>query len=102
MSDTEFDIIHRYFTRKIPERDDVVTGIGDDAALLRVPPGLELVVCVDTLIEGVHCPVGTKATAVGHKALAVNLSDLAAMGAEPALCPSVSTRLPARAAPARA
>ena len=84
MSDTEFDIIRRYFTRQLPDREDVVTGIGDDAALLRVPAGLELVVCVDTLIEGVHFPVGTKATAVGHKALAVNLSDLAAMGAEPA------------------
>ena len=84
MSDTEFDIIRRYFTRQLPDRKDVVTGIGDDAALLRVPAGMELVVCVDTLVEGVHFPVGTSAAAVGHKALAVNLSDLAAMGAEPA------------------
>ena len=84
MSDTEFDIIRRYFTRQLPDRKDVVAGIGDDAALLRVPAGMELVVCVDTLVEGVHFPVGTSAAAVGHKALAVNLSDLAAMGAEPA------------------
>ena len=84
MSDTEFDIIRRYFTRQDSNRGDVVTGIGDDAALLRVPAGMELVVCMDTLVDGVHFPGGTPATAIGHKALAVNLSDLAAMGAEPA------------------
>jgi thiamine-monophosphate kinase len=84
MSDTEFDIIRRYFTRQVPDRRDVVTGIGDDAALLRVPAGIELVVCMDTLVDGVHFPAGTPAAAIGHKALAVNLSDLAAMGAEPA------------------
>jgi thiamine-monophosphate kinase len=84
MSDTEFDIIRRYFTRQDSNRRDVVTGIGDDAALLQVPAGMELVVCMDTLIDGVHFPIGTPAAAIGHKALAVNLSDLAAMGAEPA------------------
>ena len=84
MSGTEFDIIHRYFTRQSPNRNDVVTGIGDDAALLQVPAGMELVVCMDTLVDGVHFPSGTPAAAIGHKALAVNLSDLAAMGAEPA------------------
>lgn len=84
MSDTEFDIIRRYFTRQDSNRSDVVTGIGDDAALLRVPAGMELVVCMDTLVDGVHFPGGTPAAAIGHKALAVNLSDLAAMGAEPA------------------
>ena len=84
MSDSEFDIIRRYFMRQLPDRKDVITGIGDDAALLRVPAGVELVVCVDTLVEGVHFPAGTSAAAVGHTALAVNLSDLAAMGAEPA------------------
>ena len=61
-----------------------VLGIGDDAAVLEPPPGRQLVVCTDTLVEGVHFPVDTGAAAVGHKALAVNLSDLAAMGAEPA------------------
>jgi thiamine-monophosphate kinase len=59
-------------------------GIGDDAAVLDVPPDRQAVVCTDTLVEGVHFPPGTGAAAVGHKALAVNLSDLAAMGAEPA------------------
>ena len=84
MSDTDFDIIRRYFTRQDSNRRDVVTGIGDDAALLQVPAGMELVVCMDTLVDGVHFPKGTPAAAIGHKALAVNLSDLAAMGAEPA------------------
>lgn len=84
MSDTEFDIIRRYFMRQISNRRDVITGIGDDAALLQVPAGMELVVCMDTLVDGVHFPTGTPAAAIGHKALAVNLSDLAAMGAEPA------------------
>jgi len=84
MSDTEFDIICRYFTRQVPGRGDVITGIGDDAALLQVPAGMELVVSMDTLVDGVHFPAGTPAAAIGHKALAVNLSDLAAMGAEPA------------------
>jgi thiamine-monophosphate kinase len=84
MSDTEFDIIRRYFTRQDTNRRDVVTGVGDDAALLQVPAGMELVVCMDTLVEGVHFSTGTPAAAIGHKALAVNLSDIAAMGAEPA------------------
>jgi len=84
MSDTEFDIIRRYFTRQDSNRRDVVTGIGDDAALLQVPAGMELVVCMDTLVNGVHFHAGTAAAAIGHKVLAVNLSDLAAMGAEPA------------------
>lgn len=61
-----------------------VIGIGDDGAVIEVPAGRQLVVCTDTLVEGVHFPAGTEPEAVGHKALAVNLSDLAAMGAEPA------------------
>ena len=84
MSDTEFDIIRRYFMRQQPNREDVIAGIGDDAALLQVPAGMVLVVSMDTLVDGVHFPRGTKAAAIGHKVLAVNLSDLAAMGAEPA------------------
>ncbi len=59
-------------------------GIGDDAAVLAVPADRELVACVDMLVEGVHFPVNTAPAAIGHKALAVNLSDLAAMGAVPA------------------
>ena len=84
MSADEFDIIRRHFTRSSPVRDDVVAGIGDDAALLRVPPAHELVACTDTLVAGRHFPAHTSPAAIGHKALAVNLSDLAAMGAEPA------------------
>ena len=61
-----------------------VVGIGDDGAVLESPPGRQLVVCTDTLNEGVHFPLNTTPRAIGHKALAVNLSDLAAMGAEPA------------------
>jgi thiamine-monophosphate kinase len=84
MSATEFEIIRRYFRRQQPQREDVIAGIGDDAALLQVPAGNELVVCMDTLVAGIHFPVFTPAAAIGHKALAVNLSDLAAMGASPA------------------
>lgn len=62
----------------------MLLGIGDDAACLQVPPGARLVVAVDTLIEGVHFPVATQPGDIGWKALAVNLSDLAAMGAAPA------------------
>jgi thiamine-monophosphate kinase len=84
MAASEFEIIRRWFTPAGPGRDDVIAGVGDDAALLAVPRGTELVVCMDTLVAGVHFPNGTAAAAIGHKALAVNLSDLAAMGAEPA------------------
>lgn len=64
-------------------REDVCVGIGDDAAVLAVPPNRQLVSCVDALVAGVHYPDGTAAADVGWRALAVNLSDLAAMGAEP-------------------
>lgn len=59
-------------------------GIGDDGAVLDVPPGQQLVVCTDTLVAGVHFPEDSSPEAIGHKCLAVNLSDLAAMGAAPA------------------
>jgi thiamine-monophosphate kinase len=84
MSADEFDIIERFFTRQGVVRDDVQYGIGDDAAVVQVPADSELVLCMDTLVGGVHFTAGTPAAAVGHKALAVNLSDLAAMGAVPA------------------
>jgi thiamine-monophosphate kinase len=84
VSEAEFDIIRHYFVRQYPDREDVITGIGDDAALLQAPAGMQLVAAMDTLVAGVHFPAGTPAAAIGHKALAVNLSDLAAMGAEPA------------------
>ncbi len=84
MAAPEFEIIRRWFTPAGPGRDDVIAGVGDDAALLAVPAGYELVVCMDTLVAGIHFPADTAPAAIGHKALAVNLSDLAAMGAEPA------------------
>lgn len=84
MALTEFSLIKRYFARPAPQHDpDVVLGIGDDAALLRVPEGMELAVATDTLVAGVHFPVDTKPGDIGYKALAVNLSDMAAMGAQP-------------------
>ncbi|GAB2565599.1 thiamine-phosphate kinase [Dyella jejuensis] len=80
----EFSLIDRIRERTAQARDDVRLGIGDDAALLAVPAGQELAVAIDTLVEGVHFPRGTAAADIGWKALAVNLSDLAAMGATPA------------------
>lgn len=88
----EFDLIARIRAR-VASRDDVVLGIGDDAALLAPPPGQHLVVTADTLNDGVHFPSGTAAADIGWKALAVNLSDLAAMGARPAWC-TLSLSLP--------
>ena len=88
----EFGLIERIRAR-VATRDDVVLGIGDDAALLQPPPGAQLAVATDTLNVGVHFPPGTAAADIGWKALAVNLSDLAAMGAEPAWC-TLSLSLP--------
>lgn len=81
----EFELIDR-IRRRAATRTDVVLGIGDDAALLRVPADRLLVVATDTLNGGVHFPADTAAADIGWKALAVNLSDLAAMGAQPAWC----------------
>ncbi len=84
----EFDLIDRYFRRLDRPgghaRADVLLGVGDDAAVLRVPAGQELVAAIDTLVEGRHFLPGCAPQSIGHRALAVNLSDLAAMGAEPA------------------
>jgi thiamine-monophosphate kinase len=79
----EFDLIERFF-RRASRRRDVLLGVGDDAALLQVPPGCALVAATDTLVEGRHFLPGAPPRSIGHRALAVNLSDLAAMGAEPA------------------
>jgi thiamine-monophosphate kinase len=79
----EFAIIKRYFQAIAEQRQDVVVGMGDDAAVLLPPSGQQLVMSLDTLIAGVHFPQQTAAYDIGYKALAVNLSDLAAMGAEP-------------------
>jgi thiamine-monophosphate kinase len=80
----EFDLIHRYFERPIEQRQDVIVGIGDDGAVVRVPPGMELVLTSDTLVAGVHFSEDIPPEDLGYRALAVNLSDLAAMGARPA------------------
>jgi thiamine-monophosphate kinase len=80
----EFDLIERYFRGCGAKRADVHVGVGDDAAILQCPAGAELVAAVDTLVEGVHFPRGSPPASIGHRALAVNLSDLAAMGARPA------------------
>ena len=77
---SEFEIIKRYFGRP-PQR--ALIGVGDDCALLRPDAGLDLAVTTDMLIEGRHFLPGAEPRALGHKALAVNLSDLAAMGATP-------------------
>lgn len=83
MSQTEFDIIERYFRPLGRGRPETCLGVGDDAALLRLPAGQNTALAMDTLVAGVHFPEDAPADAVGHKALAVNLSDLAAMGATP-------------------
>lgn len=83
----EFDLIDRFFTRAYSGtgvRADVILGVGDDAALLRSPPDTDLVAAVDTVVAGRHFPVDCDPRAIGHRVLAVNLSDLAAMGATPA------------------
>jgi thiamine-monophosphate kinase len=76
----EFDLIARYFTRP-PSR--AVLGIGDDCALIKVADGCVLAISTDTLVSGTHFFADADAGMLGHKALAVNLSDLAAMGATP-------------------
>lgn len=77
---SEFDLIRQYFTRPTPS---ALLGVGDDAALLQVSPGMELAVSVDMLVEGRHFAPQDGPGTVGHKSLAVNLSDMAAMGAKP-------------------
>ncbi len=82
----EFALIEAYF-RALAERVDGMPcdlGIGDDCALVTVPRGKQLAVTTDTLIEGVHFPRDTRPADIGYKSLAVSLSDLAAMGAQPA------------------
>lgn len=78
----EFELIRRYFSRQAGDAD-VVLGVGDDGAVLRPDAGRDLVAVVDTLVDGVHYPAGFPAGDVGYRAVAVNLSDIAAMGARP-------------------
>lgn len=83
MSLNEFEVIQRFFDRRGQVADGVVLGIGDDAAIVRPESGKDLIVATDVLNVGIHFPESTDAKAIGYKALAVNLSDLAAMGATP-------------------
>ena len=77
----EFSIIETYFNRQ--KNTDVDLGVGDDSALLTPPTNHQLVICTDTLVAGRHFPFDTSPHAIGWKSVAVNLSDIAAMGATP-------------------
>jgi len=77
---SEFSLIQRYFTRPTP---GAVLGVGDDAALVRVGSGMELAISTDMLVSGTHFFPDADPFMLGHKALAVNISDMAAMGAMP-------------------
>lgn len=79
----EFSLIREYFQDQVPPD---VLGVGDDAACMPMPDGTQLVVCKDLLVEGRHFFSDVNPRSLGHKALAVNLSDLAAMGAKPLGC----------------
>ncbi|MGH8120450.1 MAG: thiamine-phosphate kinase, partial [Gammaproteobacteria bacterium] len=83
MSLSEFDLIDRFFKNALRDGPEVRCGIGDDAAIVAAPPGMDLALTMDTLVAGIHFPASTAPEDIGFKALAVNLSDLAAMGAEP-------------------
>jgi len=80
---SEFALIQRFFTRQRVTHSSTLLGIGDDCALLSIPDAYELAVTTDTMVENVHFFAGTDPEQLGHKLLAVNLSDLAAMGAKP-------------------
>jgi len=80
---SEFSLIKRYFTKQAIKNSSTRLGIGDDCALLSIPDGYELAVTSDTMVENVHFFAGTDPKQLGHKLLAVNLSDLASMGAKP-------------------
>ena len=79
----EFELIRRFFVRDTGAKSGVILGIGDDAALLELPKGSDLVAAVDTIVAGHHFLEGADARSIGHRSLAVNLSDIAAMGAAP-------------------
>ena len=81
---SEFSLIQHYFEQLTSPRDDVLLGIGDDCALLQCPADHVIAVSIDTLVEGIHFFADVSPETLGHKSLAVGLSDLAAMGATPA------------------
>jgi len=78
----EFDLIRRFFDRTI-DSDELAVGIGDDGAVMAPTPGKQQVTVIDTLVEGVHFPRHFNPADLGYRSVAVNLSDIAAMGAEP-------------------
>jgi thiamine-monophosphate kinase len=80
---SEFDLIARYFTRPLRVNSGAALGVGDDCALLTATPGMPLAISTDMLVEGRHFFADADPKKLGHKCLAVNLSDLAAMGAKP-------------------
>ncbi len=84
MALNEFSLIEKYFSPLSISRGDVLLGIGDDAAITTIPTGKQLAITTDTLVAGVHFLSDWSARDIAYKSLAVNLSDLAAMGAEPA------------------
>ena len=83
MALSEFEIIQQVFQQQRTQRSDVLIGIGDDGAVTKVPDNHGLALVMDTMIAGVHFPENMKPKDIGYRSLAVNLSDLAAMGAEP-------------------
>lgn len=89
----EFSLVERYFSSCGVIRPEVVLGIGDDAAIVSVPSSYQQVISTDTLVEGRHFSNSDSARSIGHKSLAVNLSDLAAMAAQP-LATTLSLTLP--------
>src|SRR5690242_14354804 len=93
---SEFDIIQRYFTRPAPS---AVLGVGDDAALIKPARGMELAISTDMLVSGRHFFTDSDPRKLGHKSLAVNLSDMAAMGAKPRWA-TLSVALPELLVPA--
>ncbi|MCO4322688.1 thiamine-phosphate kinase [Aliidiomarina quisquiliarum] len=92
----EFSLIAKYFQREQSSRHDIILGIGDDAAILTPPAESSLAVTTDTMVYGTHFDDSVPVKALGHKLVAVNVSDLAAMGAEPTwlslalTCPAIN------------
>ncbi|MDO4449798.1 MAG: thiamine-phosphate kinase [Moraxella sp.] len=80
---SEFSLIHRHFKHATQKHINTTLGIGDDCAVSIIPPDCELVSCMDTLVAGRHFPLDTHPYAIGYKSVAVNLSDIASMGATP-------------------
>ena len=80
---SEFALIKKYFQNLTDDDSSVQCGIGDDAAVIQIPHNMEIVLSIDTLLEETHFPADTLPSDIAYKALAVNLSDMAAMGAVP-------------------